>query len=263
GLEIQKREQEQKAAEARQLLQKTEHFYQEVSDKAANLKERERTLKQHQEIEVQKAISEAKAEIAQVIRQLQKGEKTGQKAQKATESLNKIAQKQKPLVKSSKPSYLPKVGEKIRILSLGQTAEVLTMNEEGSTATVRFGLMKMTVDLGDIESLDGKKVEITAPSTPPKSSKPPTSPKASPVVIRTSQNTLDIRGCRVAEAEGDLENAIAKATESGVLWIIHGKGTGKLRAGVHEFLQRHPQVTRFELASQKEGGSGVTIAYLT
>ncbi|MGK7931073.1 MAG: endonuclease MutS2 [Microcystaceae cyanobacterium] len=261
GLEAQKREQEQKAAEARQLLQKTEHFYQEVSDKATNLKDRERSLKQYQEMEVQKAINEAKAEIAQVIRQLQQGEKTGQKAQKATESLNQIADKQQPIVKPSKPTYLPQIGEKIRIPSLGQTAEVLEMNEEGNSATVRFGIMKMTVNLGEIESLDGKKVEITAPSPPPKSSKPPTPSKPSPV-IRTSQNTLDIRGQRVAESEADLENAIAKATESGVLWIIHGKGTGKLRAGVHEFLQRHPQVTKFELASQKEGGSGVTIAYL-
>jgi DNA mismatch repair protein MutS2 len=261
GLEAQKREQEQKAAEARQLLQKTESFYREVSDKATNLKERERSLKQYQEIEVQKAINEAKAEIAQVIRQLQQGEKTGQKAQKATESLNQIAEKQKPLVKSSEPSYLPKIGEKIKIPSLGQTAEVLEMNEEGNTATVRFGLMKMTVDLSEIESLDGKKVEIAAPPPPPKSPKPATPAKPSPV-IRTSKNTIDIRGQRVAESESDLENAIALATESGVLWIIHGKGTGKLRAGVHEFLQRHPQVTKFELASQKEGGSGVTIAYL-
>ncbi|MFM6372805.1 MAG: Smr/MutS family protein, partial [Microcystis panniformis] len=45
--------------------------------------------------------------------------------------------------------------------------------------------------------------------------------------------------------------------------IIHGKGTGKLRQGVHDFLSRHPQVKRFQLAPQNEGGSGVTIAYLT
>ena len=69
--------------------------------------------------------------------------------------------------------------------------------------------------------------------------------------MRTSQNTIDIRGSRVAEAEGDLERAIASATASGILWVIHGKGTGRLRQGVHEFLQRHPQVERFELAPQK------------
>ena len=46
------------------------------------------------------------------------------------------------------------------------------------------------------------------------------------------------------------------------MWIIHGKGTGRLRQGVHEFLKSHPQIERFELAPQNEGGAGVTIAYL-
>jgi DNA mismatch repair protein MutS2 len=46
------------------------------------------------------------------------------------------------------------------------------------------------------------------------------------------------------------------------LWIVHGKGTGKLREGVHEFLKQHPQIERFNIAEDKEGGAGVTIAYL-
>jgi DNA mismatch repair protein MutS2 len=62
------------------------------------------------------------------------------------------------------------------------------------------------------------------------------------------------------DAEVLLDRAIAAA--EGVLWIIHGHGTGKLRQGVHEFLQRHHRIERFELAPRDEGGSGVTIAYL-
>jgi len=46
------------------------------------------------------------------------------------------------------------------------------------------------------------------------------------------------------------------------LWIIHGHGTGKLRQGVHAYLQQHALVDRFELATHEDGGSGVTIAYL-
>jgi DNA mismatch repair protein MutS2 len=63
-------------------------------------------------------------------------------------------------------------------------------------------------------------------------------------------------------AETEIERAIGRAYQSGILWVIHGKGTGKLREGVHEFLSHHPQVDRFELAGEKDGGSGVTIAYL-
>ena len=260
ALENQRREQETKAEEAGKLLSQTERFYEEVSQRAESLQAREQELKLSQEKAVQKAIAEAKAEIAQVIRRLQQGNQTAQKAQQATEALNKIASKQiiaKP--RAPKPGYQPQIGEKVRIPRLGQTGEVLSI-EENSQLTVRFGLMKMTVGVEEIESLDGKKVEPIAKAKTTKKS--PAITKAKPVAVRTSQNTLDIRGSRVANAEVDLESAIAQATESGMLWIIHGKGTGRLRQGVHEFLQRHPQVEKYELASQKEGGSGVTVVYL-
>jgi DNA mismatch repair protein MutS2 len=256
-LERERREQEHKAREAQKLLEQTERFYTEVSQKAIALQEREKTLKRQQEEEVNKAITQAKAEIAHVIRQLQQGPQTAQNAHKATALINTIGDRELPKAVKPTSSYLPKVGEKIRLPRLGQTAEVLSLSD--SEAVVRFGLMKMAVDLQDIESLDGKKVEISKPSPPPP---PPPPPKSAPVLIQTSQNTVDIRGSRVAEAEADLDKAINRATDAGLLWIIHGKGTGKLRQGVHEFLEHHPQVSRYELASQQDGGAGVTIAYL-
>ena len=262
ALEAQRREQENKAQEASKLLAQTERFYSEVSAKASSLQEREKELKLAQEKAIQQAIDRAKAEVAQVIRQLQQGEQTAQKAQKATEKLNQISQKELAKTQPAKPNYKPKVGERIRISSLGQTGEVLSIQEEQETLTVRFGIMKMTVSLTEIESLSGQKVETPSKqkSTPAKQTK--TTSSKPPVTVRTSKNTLDIRGSRVANAEMDLENAISKAIESGVLWIIHGKGTGRLRQGVHEFLQQHPLVDKFELAPQNEGGAGVTVAYL-
>ncbi|EDX75116.1 MutS2 family protein [Coleofasciculus chthonoplastes PCC 7420] len=262
GLEAQRRDQETKAQEANQLLQQTERLHQEVSSKAKLLQERERELKLSQEQAVQDAIAQAKAEIAQVIRKLQQGPQIAQNAKKATDALKEIEQRHipKPPAKA-KPAFQPKVGDRIRIPRLNQTAEVLTPADEDGELTVRFGLMKMTVSLADIESLEGQKAHIPVKSKPastpaPAAASPPTPP------IRTEKNTIDLRGSRVADAEVELEQAISKAIASGVLWIIHGKGTGKLRAGVHEFLERHPLVDRFELAKQAEGGSGVTVAYL-
>lgn len=264
ALEAQRREQELKAREAGKLLAKTERFYSEVSETALSLQERERNLKQSQEIAVREAIAEAKKEIASVIRRLQRGNATIQEAQQATEEIDRITQRELAKTKQpkrNKPGYQPKIGEKVRIPSLGQTGEVLSIDREAEELVIRFGLMKMTIALTEIESLDGQKAEVAPkpkqPKTPAKSTQ-----QSPPVTVRTSKNTIDIRGSRVTNAEVDLESAIATATESGVLWIIHGKGTGKLREGVHDFLTRHPQVARFELAPQNEGGSGVTIAYL-
>ncbi len=261
GLEAQRRRQEPKATEATQLLQQAERLHQEVSRKAALLKERERELKLSQERAVQEALVQAKEEIAQVIRKLQQGPILAQNAQKATNALNEIAQRHLQAAPAKpKPGFRPQVGDRIRIPRLNQTAEVLSAPDEDGDLTVRFGLMKMTVTLADVESLDGQKPEIPvkakpAPTPTPAVASPPPPP------VRTSKNTIDIRGSRVADAEFELEQAITQAVQSGALWIVHGKGTGKLRQGVHEFLERHPLVDRFELAEQSEGGAGVTVAY--
>ncbi|HEY9633773.1 MAG TPA: endonuclease MutS2 [Coleofasciculaceae cyanobacterium] len=263
GLEAQRRRQETKATEATQLLQQAERLHQEVSTKATLLQERERELKLSQERAVQQAIIQAKEEIAQVIRRLQQGPTSAQNAQKATEALNEIAQRHLPAISppKPKPGFRPKVGDRVRIPRLNQTAEVLSAPDDDGELTVRFGLMKMTVSLADVESLDGQKAEIPVKSKP--ASVPTPAVVSSPVPpVRTSKNTVDIRGSRVADAEFELEQAISQAAPSGALWIIHGKGTGRLRQGVHEFLERHPLVDRFQLAEQAEGGAGVTVAYL-
>jgi DNA mismatch repair protein MutS2 len=265
GLEAQRRTQETKANEAAKILKQAEAFYLEVSQKAAQLQSREQELKLNQERATQAAITEAKGEIAQVIRLLQQGPQTAQAAQQATLELDGLTTRHLSARSTPKPppGFNPKVGDRIRIPKIGQKAEVLTAVDDNGNLNVKFGIMKMNVSLADIESLTGEKATIpekkSAAKTQPKSTVTPTVPV---VAIRTSTNTIDIRGQRVATAESEIERAIGKAYQSGIMWVIHGKGTGKLREGVHEFLKTHPQVDRIELAGEKDGGSGVTIAYL-
>ncbi len=277
GLEAQRRRQETKAREATQLLHQTEKLHKEVSQKAAALQERERELKIAQEVAVNEAIGSAKSEIAQIIRKLQAGNQTAQNAQQATDTLNQISQKHLPSRQQPakpKPSFMPKVGDRIRIPSLGQTAEVLSGPDANEELSVRFGIMKMTVKLAEIESLDGQKPETKAQlakvaaqaqalatAKAKQAAAEPAKPNPE-IAIRTANNSIDLRGARVSDAEIEIDRALSKAVEYGALWIIHGKGTGQLRRGVHEFLATHPQVARFELASQKEGGGGVTVVYL-
>ncbi|WP_414571945.1 endonuclease MutS2 [Nostoc sp. CCY 9925] len=259
GLEAQRRRQETKAAEAQSLLQQAERLYKQVSAKATALEDRETALRASQEVAVQQAIAQAKTEIAQVIRRLQQGTPTAQDAQQATKALNEIAQQYQPATPAKpKPGFMPKVGDRIRVPKLGQTAEVLTAPDADGELSVRFGLMKMTVKLEDVESLDGQKAEpVVKPKPAPAAVTPP--PQNVPA-IRTSRNTVDLRGKRVADAELILDKAISEAT--GPLWIIHGHGTGKLRQGVHAFLHQHPRVNNYEAAEQADGGSGVTVAHI-
>jgi DNA mismatch repair protein MutS2 len=270
GLEAQRKQQEEKAAAAADLVRQAERLHQEVSRKADLLKERERDLKQQQEQAVQQAIAQAKGEIAQVIRKLQQGSPTAQEAQQATDALNQIAEQRLPSRRQPpkpKPGFRPQVGDRVRIPRLGQTAEVLTNPDGDGELTVRFGLMKMTVSLADVESLQGEKADVPekrqAKAAGSREREKEQEAEATPSTpnVRTSRNTIDLRGSRVADAEIVLEREIARA-EPGPLWVIHGHGTGKLKHGVQEFLKRHPQITRYEFAEQADGGTGVTVAYV-
>ncbi|MDF5730238.1 MAG: endonuclease MutS2, partial [Rhizonema sp. PD38] len=268
GLEAQRRRQETKAAKAQELLQQAEKLYKEVSEKATSLQERESALRASQEIAIQQVIAQAKGEVASVIRRLQQGTPSAQNAQQATNALNQISEQFIPQAPPKpKIGFVPKVGDRVSIPKLGQTAEVLTASNEDGEITVRFGLMKMTVKLNDVESLDGRKPEFvkeqksraTDEQRGRAESKTMPPPQSSPA-IRTSKNTVDLRGRRVADAELVLDKAISEAT--GPIWIIHGHGTGKLRQGIHVFLQQHPQVNRYEAAEPADGGTGVTIAHI-
>ena len=260
GLEAQRQRQERRAQEAEKLVAKAEKFYKEVEARAQSLRDREQKMKRQQEKDVETALLHARAEVAKVIRDLQKGGRTGQDAQQATEALNKIEEKRLPTgkhpakVKSTGRGYRPKVGERVRLSNLGnQLADVLEEPDEDGKVAVRFGIMKMTVDLTDIESLKGEKAD-----PPPEKPKQVAAPPPAAPMVKTESNTIDLRGMRVVEAESAIEEAIAKA--KGPLWFVHGHGTGKLRHGVQEYLKRHPQVQSFEAAEQVDGGKGVTVA---
>ncbi|MEL7356001.1 MAG: endonuclease MutS2 [Cyanobacteria bacterium J06560_6] len=266
GLEAQRQRQERRAEEAEKLVAKAEKFYKEVEARAQSLRDREQKIKRQQEKDVETALLHARAEVAKVIRDLQKGGTTGQDAQKATEELDRIEAKRLPTgnhpakVKSTGAGYRPKEGERVKLASLGgQVAEVMEEADEDGKVAVRFGIMKMTVDLSDVESLKGEKAEpVEKKAQKTKGAQPYAKTVPEAPMVKTESNTVDLRGMRVSEAESVIEEAIAHA--KGPLWLIHGHGTGKLRRGVQEYLKTHPQVKSFEAAEQVDGGKGVTVA---
>ena len=76
---------------------------------------------------------------------------------------------------------------------------------------------------------------------------------------------LDMRGWRVEAALEELETYLNDAAMSGMssIRIVHGKGTGALRAAVREQLAHHPLVKSYTSAPPQEGGDGVTIVKLS
>jgi DNA mismatch repair protein MutS2 len=87
-------------------------------------------------------------------------------------------------------------------------------------------------------------------------------------VIRSSRSPgaeIEVRGCTVDDALEQIDRHLDAASLAGLPYvrIVHGKGTGKLRQAVREFLASHPLVNSHESGGRNEGGDGVTVAKLT
>ena len=83
--------------------------------------------------------------------------------------------------------------------------------------------------------------------------------------LRTAASReLDIRGMETLEAESVVENFLSAAVMAHLetVTIIHGKGTGALRAAVHQLLKKNKQVKSFRLGRYGEGEAGVTVVEL-
>jgi DNA mismatch repair protein MutS2 len=158
-LEAQRREQVGKTEAAAELLQATERLHQEISEKATLLRSQYQELRARQEHEVTAAIQQAKKEIARVIRKLQAGDQSAQSAQHAEHRADELSKRHLPSrqirAEPEVKSYLPQVGDRVRIVKLDKKVQVLSVANSAGDLSVRLGQMKMTVNLKDIEPVLG------------------------------------------------------------------------------------------------------------
>lgn len=81
---------------------------------------------------------------------------------------------------------------------------------------------------------------------------------------RSARNEINVIGQTVDEAVVNVDAFIDQAVRSGLskVWVIHGMGTGRLRAGLHNHFRHHPNIKEFRLGAYGEGESGVTVVTL-
>ncbi|MBC3515616.1 endonuclease MutS2 [Neobittarella massiliensis] len=139
-------------------------------------------------------------------------------------------------------------GDTVTIKGMNAPAEVLRVT--GKKAEVQAGAMKTTVTLDRLRLLETPKKKKSQSYRGPRS-------KASAKV----EMEIDVRGMNVEEATMEIDSFIDQGLLSGLtqLSIIHGKGTGALRKGIHEYLRHHKNVAGYRLGTFGEGEAGVTI----
>ncbi|HUS79788.1 MAG TPA: Smr/MutS family protein, partial [Armatimonadota bacterium] len=130
----------------------------------------------------------------------------------------------------------------------------------------RDGTVARVLDDGRVEvevgamTVEADAAELQPPRHPPDEEARALADRMQARKSLTLEDEIDLRGTTVDEAIAALEKYLDDAMLAGAsqVRIIHGKGTGALREGIHDFLRGHRYVSGFRLADMSEGGSGAT-----
>jgi len=145
-------------------------------------------------------------------------------------------------------------GDEVMVTSVGQKGHVIERIGDDEFI-VQLGIIKMKVHRNDLR---------LAPSESAKQRTVQTGAQVKRSKDASVRTELDLRGSTLDEALIEADRFLDEAIMNnlGQVAFIHGKGTGVLRNGIHEWLRKHRHVKSFRLGEYNEGGSGITIAEL-
>jgi DNA mismatch repair protein MutS2 len=156
-----------------------------------------------------------------------------------------------PELASQRPTIPIAIGAPVNVDGVAEPGTLLSIDDRG-IAEVAAGALRLRVPAAQL-----RPAAAVAPE--PRSTRPAVHGSAASVPLQ-----LDLRGARAEEALAVLDRYLNDAAVAGVdrLRIVHGKGTGALRAAIRAALADHPLVRSHETAGASEGGDGATIVRL-
>lgn len=265
-LESQRQQMESARVEAERLRQETAKIKQQSEQYQAQLqKEKEKAMESARK-EAQYIIEEARAaanlaseELKAMKKQLQdRADTTGfnQRQSELRRNLNEAEDKLRsaqPKKERPRPSRGILVGDTVELLKLGTKASVIGINKDGSLQ-LQAGILKMTAAPEEVYLLENENPYKEKGARPKHSGR---EMKLSPMPTE-----IDLRGMDAIEAICVLDRYLDEAMRANLtqVRIIHGKGTGTLRAAVQQDLKKNKYIKSFRLGVYGEGEDGVTIA---
>jgi DNA mismatch repair protein MutS2 len=246
-------------AEAEYQRKQLEEERHQLKEQHVKILNEARIQAQHELEEVQVQLAKIKIDVSRANLTRERLGEARQIARHLDEKVTLLPVPPRPQRAALEPEQLEgplQIGDTVRVLNLGQTAELVSLSTERSEAEVQMGALRFRVNLDNINRISTRKAneKQIAPGV--------VIPRLDDRPSVSSQ--LDIRGSRVEQALEDLESYLNDAALSGIssVRIVHGKGTGALRAAIREQLAHHPLVKSYVTAPPQEGGDGATIVKL-
>ena len=257
---------ENERREIEQYKQEITSLKSEMESKQEKLNEqRDRIIRQANE-EAHAVLREAKEYADQTMKMFHKFQKDHvdlSAVEKERQNLRKHMNKAEKGMTQKTATKKPKKELTAKDISLGDAVKVLSMNLKGTVSSrpdnkgflfVQMGIIRSKVHISDLELID--EAEITTP----------TMQRTGAGKIRMSKaahvsTEINLLGKTVDEAVAELDKYLDDAYIAHLksVRIVHGKGTGALRKGVHNYLKRQKHVESFRLGEFGEGDAGVTI----
>lgn len=261
-------EREKERVEA--LRRDAENYKLQIEEQNNKLRENKAKYMDKARSDANRIVEQARSEANALIKELQ-----ALRTQTASEEFNKKLEESRSKLKKqedkiARATNMPKPqrpahaipknllpGELVEVLSLGKTGSVLKKPDSKGDVFLQVGIMKITANIKDLKRVNEKNYEAERKGTPGSRAAHNFSPKA-------VKNEIDVRGMTVEEAIMDIDKFLDDASLSGLteVSVIHGKGTGALRAGVQDYLRRNKHAKSFRLGRYGEGETGVTIVEL-
>ncbi len=140
------------------------------------------------------------------------------------------------------------------IKSLGKNGTIISYPSKSNEVQVQVGILKMNIAISDLEKI----------SKPSSNSKPLQSTYSNITKTRNISSEINVIGMNVEDANFVIDQFLDDASMAKLktIRIVHGKGTGKLREGIHRFLKKNTHVKSFRIGTYGEGEMGVTVVEL-
>ena len=230
--------------------------------------QRERSIKKAKE-EAKRIVENARRESDAIIAELRAMKKAGgaqeheiQRVRKQVDTAQE-ALADKPEEAAGEVPKSVKVGDMVHIASMDVDATVMSLPDAKGYLQLKVGMMKMRAQMSDLRTLSLTQKLIKKEQKKQEHKRAMREQRVD-VMTRPVRQELDVRGMALDEAIPEVQKFLDDAMLSslGEVSIIHGNGTGILRAGIQDCLRRHPCVSSFRLGRYGEGETGVTIVSL-